>query len=104
MGMSEFYGSADEEAVIATKFGNVRGSNGERLGVCGARSPPCRPSTRCGAGSLRRRSCRRSASSASASSPTAPELSDDDLRRIDEAAPRDSAAGDRYADMSPLNR
>jgi aryl-alcohol dehydrogenase-like predicted oxidoreductase len=32
------------------------------------------------------------------------ELSEDDLRRIDEAAPRGSAAGDRYADMSPLNR
>jgi aryl-alcohol dehydrogenase-like predicted oxidoreductase len=32
------------------------------------------------------------------------ELSDEDLRRIDEAAPRGSAAGDRYADMSPLHR
>jgi aryl-alcohol dehydrogenase-like predicted oxidoreductase len=32
------------------------------------------------------------------------ELSDDDLRRIDEAAPRGSAAGDRYADMSSVNR
>jgi aryl-alcohol dehydrogenase-like predicted oxidoreductase len=32
------------------------------------------------------------------------ELSEDDLRRLDEAAPRGSAAGDRYADMSPLNR
>ncbi len=32
------------------------------------------------------------------------ELSDDDLRRIDEAAPRGSAAGDRYADMSPVDR
>lgn len=32
------------------------------------------------------------------------ELSEEDLRRIDEAAPRGSAAGDRYADMAPLNR
>jgi aryl-alcohol dehydrogenase-like predicted oxidoreductase len=32
------------------------------------------------------------------------ELSDDDLRRIDEVAPRGDAAGDRYADMSPVNR
>jgi aryl-alcohol dehydrogenase-like predicted oxidoreductase len=32
------------------------------------------------------------------------ELSEDDLRRIDEAAPRGGAAGDRYADMSPVNR
>jgi hypothetical protein len=31
-------------------------------------------------------------------------LTDEDLRRIDEAAPRGSAAGDRYADMSPLDR
>ena len=28
----------------------------------------------------------------------------EDLRRIDEAAPRGAAAGDRYADMSPVNR
>jgi aryl-alcohol dehydrogenase-like predicted oxidoreductase len=32
------------------------------------------------------------------------ELSDEDLKRIDEAAPRGSAAGDRYADMSPVDR
>ena|GEM_PF-5079 len=32
------------------------------------------------------------------------ELSEEDLRRIDEAAPRGSAAGDRYADMSTINR
>jgi aryl-alcohol dehydrogenase-like predicted oxidoreductase len=32
------------------------------------------------------------------------ELSEDDLARIDEAAPRGSAAGDRYADMSPVDR
>jgi hypothetical protein len=31
------------------------------------------------------------------------ELSDEDLRRIDEVAPRGVAAGDRYADMSPVN-
>jgi aryl-alcohol dehydrogenase-like predicted oxidoreductase len=31
------------------------------------------------------------------------ELSDDDLRRIDEAAPAGAASGDRYADMSPLD-
>jgi aryl-alcohol dehydrogenase-like predicted oxidoreductase len=31
------------------------------------------------------------------------ELSEDELRRIDEAAPRGVAAGDRYADMSPVN-
>jgi len=30
------------------------------------------------------------------------ELTDEELRRIDEAAPRGSAAGDRYADMSPV--
>jgi aryl-alcohol dehydrogenase-like predicted oxidoreductase len=29
-------------------------------------------------------------------------LSEDDLRRIDEAAPKGVAAGDRYADMSPI--
>jgi aryl-alcohol dehydrogenase-like predicted oxidoreductase len=32
------------------------------------------------------------------------ELSDEDLRRIDEVAPAGVAAGDRYADMSPVNR
>jgi aryl-alcohol dehydrogenase-like predicted oxidoreductase len=32
------------------------------------------------------------------------ELSGDDLRRIDEAAPQGAAAGERYADMSPVNR
>ena len=31
------------------------------------------------------------------------ELSEDDLRRLDEAAPRGAAAGDRYADMSPVD-
>jgi aryl-alcohol dehydrogenase-like predicted oxidoreductase len=31
-------------------------------------------------------------------------LSEEDVRRLDEAAPRGSAAGDRYADMSPLDR
>jgi aryl-alcohol dehydrogenase-like predicted oxidoreductase len=31
------------------------------------------------------------------------ELSDEELRRIDEAAPAGAAAGDRYADMSPVN-
>ncbi len=31
------------------------------------------------------------------------ELSDEDLRRIDEVAPAGVAAGDRYADMSPVN-
>jgi aryl-alcohol dehydrogenase-like predicted oxidoreductase len=30
------------------------------------------------------------------------ELSDEDLRRLDEAAPRGAAVGDRYADMSPV--
>jgi aryl-alcohol dehydrogenase-like predicted oxidoreductase len=32
------------------------------------------------------------------------ELSAEDLRRIDEAAPRGAAAGDRYPDMSAVNR
>jgi aryl-alcohol dehydrogenase-like predicted oxidoreductase len=32
------------------------------------------------------------------------ELSEEDLARIDEAAPRGSASGDRYADMSPVDR
>jgi aryl-alcohol dehydrogenase-like predicted oxidoreductase len=32
------------------------------------------------------------------------ELSDDDLRRIDDVAPADVAAGERYADMSFVNR
>jgi len=31
------------------------------------------------------------------------ELTDEDLRRLDEAAPKGVAAGDRYADMSPVN-
>jgi aryl-alcohol dehydrogenase-like predicted oxidoreductase len=31
-------------------------------------------------------------------------LDEEDLRRIDEAAPAGAAAGDRYADMSPVNR
>jgi aryl-alcohol dehydrogenase-like predicted oxidoreductase len=31
-------------------------------------------------------------------------LSEEDLRRIDEAAPVGAAAGDRYADMSPVDR
>jgi aryl-alcohol dehydrogenase-like predicted oxidoreductase len=32
------------------------------------------------------------------------ELSEEDLRRLDEAAPVGAAAGDRYADMSSINR
>ncbi len=32
------------------------------------------------------------------------ELTDEDLRRIEEVAPRDVAAGERYADMSSVNR
>jgi aryl-alcohol dehydrogenase-like predicted oxidoreductase len=31
------------------------------------------------------------------------ELSEEELRRLDEAAPKGVAAGDRYADMSPVN-
>src|ERR671910_3019213 len=34
MGMSEFYGTGDED-VLATKFGNVRGEDGSFLGVSG---------------------------------------------------------------------
>ena len=32
------------------------------------------------------------------------ELTDDDLRRLDEAAPAGAAAGDRYPDMSTVHR
>ena len=32
------------------------------------------------------------------------ELTDDELARLDEAAPHGAAAGDCYADMSPVNR
>ncbi len=32
------------------------------------------------------------------------DLSDDDLRRLDEAAPKGAAAGDRYPDMSTVNQ
>jgi aryl-alcohol dehydrogenase-like predicted oxidoreductase len=32
------------------------------------------------------------------------QLSEDDLRRIDEVAPRGFAIGDRYPDMSTVNR
>jgi aryl-alcohol dehydrogenase-like predicted oxidoreductase len=32
------------------------------------------------------------------------ELTDDDLRRLDEALPNGVAAGDRYPDMSTVNR
>src|ERR671936_488660 len=35
MGMSEFYGDTDDGEVLATKFGNVRGEHGERLGIRG---------------------------------------------------------------------
>ena len=31
-------------------------------------------------------------------------LSEEDVRRIDEAAPKGAAAGERYADMSTVNR
>jgi hypothetical protein len=31
------------------------------------------------------------------------ELSEEELRRLDEAAPKGVAVGDRYADMSPVN-
>jgi hypothetical protein len=31
-------------------------------------------------------------------------LTDEDLRRIDEVFPVGAAAGDRYADMTPLHR
>jgi aryl-alcohol dehydrogenase-like predicted oxidoreductase len=37
-------------------------------------------------------------------SATEVELTDEDLRRLDEAAPRGVAAGDRYPDMSTVNR
>jgi aryl-alcohol dehydrogenase-like predicted oxidoreductase len=32
------------------------------------------------------------------------ELTEEDLRRIEEVAPKDVAAGERYADMSSINR
>jgi aryl-alcohol dehydrogenase-like predicted oxidoreductase len=32
------------------------------------------------------------------------ELSEEDLRRLDDAAPAGATAGDRYADMSPIGR
>jgi aryl-alcohol dehydrogenase-like predicted oxidoreductase len=32
------------------------------------------------------------------------ELSEEDLRRLDEAAPLGATAGDRYSDMSPVDR
>ena len=32
------------------------------------------------------------------------ELTEEDLRRIEEVAPKDVAAGERYADMSSVNR
>jgi aryl-alcohol dehydrogenase-like predicted oxidoreductase len=32
------------------------------------------------------------------------ELTEDDLRRLDEAFPKGVAAGDRYPDMSTVNR
>ncbi len=32
------------------------------------------------------------------------ELDDEDLKRIEEVAPKDVAAGERYADMSSVNR
>jgi aryl-alcohol dehydrogenase-like predicted oxidoreductase len=32
------------------------------------------------------------------------ELRDDDLRRLDEAFPKGATAGDRYPDMSTVNR
>ncbi len=32
------------------------------------------------------------------------ELTDEDLRRIEEVAPKNVAAGERYADMSSVNR
>src|SRR5919201_1622848 len=35
MGMSEFYGDTDDGEATATKFGNVRGEHGERLGIRG---------------------------------------------------------------------
>jgi aryl-alcohol dehydrogenase-like predicted oxidoreductase len=31
------------------------------------------------------------------------ELTDDDLKALEEAVPRDAVAGDRYADMSTVN-
>jgi aryl-alcohol dehydrogenase-like predicted oxidoreductase len=31
-------------------------------------------------------------------------LSDEDLRRIEEAAPKGAASGERYTDMSTVNR
>jgi hypothetical protein len=31
-------------------------------------------------------------------------LSEDEMRRIDEAAPKGSTAGERYPDMSSVNR
>jgi aryl-alcohol dehydrogenase-like predicted oxidoreductase len=32
------------------------------------------------------------------------DLTDDDLRRLEDAFPKDAAAGDRYPDMSTVNR
>ena len=48
-----------------------RAGDDPRARTRSTRSPRCRPSTRCGPATPRTRSCRRSASSASASSPTA---------------------------------
>ena len=75
------------------------------------RSPRCRPSTRCGPASPRRRSCRPAASSGSASSPTRrsgaassrgasqspDELAEDDFRRSQPALPGREPGGEPEA-------
>jgi aryl-alcohol dehydrogenase-like predicted oxidoreductase len=137
MGMSEFYGTADEDEAVATihralELGSDfldtadmygRGANEKLVGkairgrrVC-TRSRRCSRSTRSGRGIPRTARCRHVASSASAIPGTKRrryleenaeavdvELSDEELERLEQAFPKGAAAGERYPDMSTIDR
>ncbi len=81
-----------DEVVLATEFGNERGEDGSFRGVDG------RPAVVPIPGTKRVRYLEENAAAVDVA------LTDDDLRRLDEAAPAGAAVGDRYPDMSGVHR
>jgi aryl-alcohol dehydrogenase-like predicted oxidoreductase len=93
-----------EEVTLATKFGNERGADGSFLRINGtpeyvhqsgrAGNPSIVPIP----GTKRVGYLEENAAAADV------ELTEDDLRALDEAAPQGATAGDRYPDMSSVHR
>ncbi len=119
-------GPRRDEVVLATKFGNVRGENGERLGISGtpeyvlrlvdqvrtiAAAKGCTPGQLALAWVLAQGEAivpipgtRRVRHLEENLGATTVDLTAEDLAALDAAVPRDAVVGDRYGDMSSVNR